>query len=310
MTATYLSLFQKPETETLEATRHFSQTLRLINHDLGQPNVKESTIAVVVTLIIHSNLIGDGNKSQIHLDGLERVLAVRPGGLPKLGQVNRSLMHKICRTDVDVAMLQGTATRFGSLMAPTRGVIVTSLLKGSIRNLPSPLIQLCSPLRSITQDVLALCRQPGRSRMEPFHYQDILISISQRLLDFAPLKERRPPNMLDDVWHLGLLAFVTTIIYPTGCLREVHCTHLHYRLRDCVDLTMGYPSIYIWLVFMCGLTVSEDETWPIEKLRESARYSTKKWEQVKASLQPFPWISVVHDSPGKAFWEKIHQPGP
>lgn len=304
MTATYVSIFRKPETETLEATRHFSQTLRLVNRDLSTATTpKDPTVAVVVSLAIHSNLTGEFDKSRIHLDGLQQMLNIRPGGLLRLRETNHSLMLKICRTDMDLAMLQGTGTRFGSLVAPTQSAAVASLLSGS-RILPSPLEQLCPILQTITQDVLILCRRPGRAKMGALQFQDVLTSIYQRLLDYAPLRGPRP-QPLDDLWHLGLLAFTTTIVHPMGCLRNIYSNLLHPMLRDCVNNLAGYPKLQFWLLYICGLTMHGDR-WPIPKLQKAVKETgLRTWEETKAFLRPYPWIGMVNDGPGKALWAEL-----
>ncbi|KAK7429015.1 hypothetical protein QQZ08_004422 [Neonectria magnoliae] len=180
--------------ETLEATRHFSQTLRLINHKLSRPSIPcDSTIAVVVSLTIHGNLSRDLPRSLIHFDGLQRLLALRPGGLASLRDSNSSLMQKICRTDIDLALNQGTVTRFGSL-----DVVKSTLVGKTVRPLTYPLNQICDPLRKVTQEIMAFCRRPGRTKISAIEYQDLLIWLWQKLLDFAPLREDRPLGPLDD----------------------------------------------------------------------------------------------------------------
>ncbi|KAK7398415.1 hypothetical protein QQX98_012210 [Neonectria punicea] len=312
MTATYLTLFHKPGNETLEATRHFSQTLRLINHKLSRPSIPcDSTIAVVVSLTIHGNLSRDLPRSLIHFDGLQRLLALRPGGLASLRDSNPSLMQKICRTDIDLALNQGTVTRFGS-----SDVVKSTLVGKTVRPLAYPLNQTCVSLREATQEIMAFCRRPGRTKISAIEYQDLLIWLWQKLLDFAPLHEERPPSPLDDVWHLGLLAFLATVAHPVECLRDIHASMLHEMLRDRVERdvlsTSGadYSRLRFWLVMMCELLASDKPEMRLEsQFRTLAgELSLKSWEDAKASLQLLPWIGVVHTKPGKEAWDSIMSP--
>ncbi|KAF7548886.1 hypothetical protein G7Z17_g6756 [Cylindrodendrum hubeiense] len=92
--ATYLTLFHKPGNETLEATRHFSQAVHLINRTLSQAsNPTDSTLAVVVSLAIHGNLTRNSYLSRIHFQGLQHILSTRPGGLASLRDIDRSPIH-------------------------------------------------------------------------------------------------------------------------------------------------------------------------------------------------------------------------
>ncbi|CAM1509431.1 Fc.00g031700.m01.CDS01 [Cosmosporella sp. VM-42] len=293
MTATFLSLFEKPEVETLEATRHFSQTLRLVNRDLSTDKVpQEPTFAVVTTLTIHGTLCGDLDRALIHFRGLQRMLGLLPGGLMKMREYNLALMHKICRTDVDIAVTQGTPTRFGSQVAAIQHAVVsTSLGGGSARGLPTSLDELCAPLKYITRDVLALCRRPGRSKMDAFQFQEIMISICYRLLDFAPLRGPRPENTLDDVWQLGLLGFMTTIVYATDCIRSIHCPLLRTLLDDRVDRVSENQRLYLWLLFVCALSATSEDQKPITKIKDLVdELRLRTWED------PDP-IDIYSDKP-------------
>ncbi|KAM5362159.1 hypothetical protein ACJZ2D_012681 [Fusarium nematophilum] len=312
MVATYLNLFRKQDCETLEATRHFSQALRLISQKLSQPTPpQDSTIAIVVSLSIHSKLIRDLSNSHMHLEGLQRILALRQGGLAQLREQNSALLHKICRTDIDLALIQGTRTRYGAV----GGFTAAAAGPVAARALAYPLNQTCEALRQITREMLALCRRPGRaSKMPALRYQDVLISLWQRLLDFAPLDGTRPADPLDDVWQLGLLAFLATVTHSTGCLRDIHCGLLRRMLGERVEsdvlLARGdeYRGLWFWVVFVYAMMFSEEESGkrPVGKIRDMAEeMGLVTWDDVRARMRPFPWVGVVHDGDGKKLWESI-----
>ncbi|KAF4972960.1 hypothetical protein FZEAL_9460 [Fusarium zealandicum] len=310
MAATYLSLFRKPDCETLEATSHFSQALRLVNCQLSQPTPPhDSTIAVIVSLACHSKLIRDTPKSDMHLDGLQRILDLRAGGLSELRVSNRALMHKICRIDLDVALTLGTRTRYG-------GAGLTAAAAGPVaaRILAYPLNQMCETLRQMTRELLALCRRPGRAKMTALQYQDVLISLTQRLVDFAPLGGERPQDLLDDVWQLGLLAFLSMVNYSTSYIREINCGLLLGLLRDRVESRalsargLDYAPLRLWIIILYALSLPDEdaESRPTAMIREVAQeLKVRTWDDVKARLRPFPWIAVVQDAPGKRLWESV-----
>ncbi|KAF4971273.1 hypothetical protein FSARC_1843 [Fusarium sarcochroum] len=314
MVTTYLNMLRKPEIpdlESLEATRHFSQALRIMNPRLSKPSAaqKDSNIAIIISLAIHSIIIQDLPASVMHLQGLQRLLEFRPGGISGILECNRPLLHKICRTDVELAIAQGTRTQFGNagLTAAAAGPV-------SARNLAYPLNQTCELLRQVTRELLALCRRPGRAKMAGLQYQDVLISMWQRLIDFAPLGGTRPQDLLDDVWQLALLAFLVTVTWSTSFLKNVHCRLLHKLLREHVEnralLARGddYQALWFWVVFIYALSLPDDDSdqLPLEEIREMAqKLDVRTWEELRAKFKQFPWIGVVHDIPGKKLWELI-----
>ncbi|KAF7562138.1 hypothetical protein G7046_g1980 [Stylonectria norvegica] len=302
MAATYISLFKELDEEPPEATQHFSQTLRLVNRDISQDRVpKDPTIAVVVSLAIHSNLSNDAKSSRIHLQGLQRMVALCPGGLTALRGRNSALVQKIYRTDIDYSIMHGTKTMFPSMSVPFVGA--------NLRRLPDSLCQLCLPLRAIAQDLMALCRRPQRAKMEGLDYQDAIISICQRLVNYSPLGNTRPQNPQDDVWQLGLLSFIMTLIYSSKCLHRIYCRFFQplFRARFQSDMFMLEASPRFWLLFVNGMTASDEHAqWALSRIREVAiELQIKTWGEAKEHLQVYPWIATIHETPGRHFWESI-----
>ena len=76
--------------------RYLSKTYRCINRDLQQ-NIKpsEPTIAAVMSIAIHEDLLGQSERSEVHINALSRMVNIR-GGLGEFKE-NKFLIHKICR---------------------------------------------------------------------------------------------------------------------------------------------------------------------------------------------------------------------
>ncbi|KAI1035790.1 hypothetical protein LB505_003843 [Fusarium chuoi] len=312
MAATYLNILRNiptPSVESIEATRHFSQALRLMNPRLSQPSAaqEDSNIAIIISLAIHSNITQNLNASVMHLQGLDNLLTFRPGGISDIRECNRPLLHKICRTDIELAVAQGTCTRFGNA-----GLTAAAAGPMSARNLAYPLNQMSGLLQQVARELLALCRRPGKAKMSGLQYQDVLISMWQRLVDFAPLGGTRPQDLMDDVWQLALLAFLVTVTWSASHLKSVHCKLLHKLLRGHVEsrvlLERGeeYRPLWFWVVFVYGLSLTNGncDTLVLSEIRKiSELLGITEWEEVKAKVKPFPWINIVHDVPGRALWE-------
>ncbi|KIH88063.1 hypothetical protein SPBR_06339 [Sporothrix brasiliensis 5110] len=182
--------------EPLDATRHLLQAMRLLRRDLDNGKTREAgtvgMTTVVISLAIRANLFG-----------------LRPGGLVALCAAVPELGSKIRRTDAELALAAGTATIFGSwyryLPLPPS---VSSLL-------PPPLGDVSIELQSVIQDSFVLCSYAGHrhDQLGTIEYQDMIVSILQRLVEYAPLDVHfRPAHLLDDGCQLGFLSFMTTVL--------------------------------------------------------------------------------------------------
>ncbi|KAK3934277.1 hypothetical protein QBC46DRAFT_236982, partial [Diplogelasinospora grovesii] len=324
MTASYLSLIRgHPGDETLEAARHFTQAMRLLYHDLAINTVpRDSSVGVVISLAIHANLTGAVRESRIHFDGLQKMLDLRPGGLAALRVQNRELCNKIRRADMELALLTGTTTTFGQLQlqlqpAPPLCLLLSPQGQYGI-NLPCPFDQTHPVLQHAALDILALCNTAGQQLLDAYQYQDVVISIVQRLLDFAPLGSKRAQlAALDDVCQLGLLAFMTTVIYPHGRVLSIYSALLSRLLRERLNeddtVQLQSPPLCLWLVFVYAFMTRDEQQQ--QKDEERLRFVAHQicalartlrlgtWEEARAQiLDQFPWVAALHDAPGKELW--------
>lgn len=79
----------------LEALVHIAHAFRLTNGKLSSPEaLKNQTMAAVVSLGLHEQLVRDYASSRIHLQGLVKIVDLRGG----LVQLPRELAQKICRS--------------------------------------------------------------------------------------------------------------------------------------------------------------------------------------------------------------------
>jgi hypothetical protein len=79
-----------------EMLKHLGNTYRCINQNL-QKNGKplDSTVAAVMSMAIHENLLGQPQRTKVHMDALHRIVGMR-GGIAAF-EGNRMLLQKICR---------------------------------------------------------------------------------------------------------------------------------------------------------------------------------------------------------------------
>ena len=314
-TVMYTALSHDRRVEPIEATEHFALAIRHVNMKLSDKEsaCADSTIAVVASLMVRANIMLSPSQARIHLDGLQRILSLRPGGFGALRTTHLALFQKICRVDIEVALFQGTATRFGR-DCPALSLDQISSPAEHQPQLPELLDTLSQSLRNITNEVFTFCRAcEAGVKINAHVYQEINISVLQKLLDFAPLGGRRPEESVDDLWQLGLLAFMTTLPYSgKGLLHYIYSRRLLKLLRERLDATQereessGMAILKLWSLFMYGFKILEEgeNLWLTAQLnRLRAKLDLEDWGQTNQLLQRCPWIGLVHDGLGKALWE-------
>lgn len=308
------------------STRHLVLALRLLQRDIDDcSRAQDSTVVVAISLAMYANLNGAASESRIHLQGLKCVLGLRPGGLAALCRTSPEVGNKIRRADAELALLAGTPTEFGAaelLPLPQPPHILAPLTSRRVSVLlPSPLDESNPVLRYATADVLTLCSYAGSSQLSPLQYQDIVLSIFQRLIDYAPLGGDRPSNPLDDVYQLGLLAFMSMVLYHNHGRQPTCPTTLSNQFRTRLDRfdkeavsssPKKYSSLYFWLMFMCILSMPENEQCRdansllhrrIQLL--AGKLGLNDWNDVSKCLCVYPWVAALHDVPGRKLWAII-----
>jgi len=310
--------------KSLESTRHFLLALGLLRRDLGANSKPQySSIVVAVSLAIYANLNGSTSESRIHLEGLKRILELRPGGLAALCSSTPEVGNKIRRVDLELALSAGTPTLFGSQPLPMPKLPYIILLddRSSCVALPYPLGETSPVINSAMTDVLALCKYAGSAQLSAFQYQDLVISILQRLIDYAPLSDERLLHPLDNVCQLGLLAFMSTILSHSREKRPACSILLSDLLRTCLDRfddeivydgVNKYPSFHLWLMFIYAVSAPEYEqccnkdSFVARRIQVLANaLILETWENTAAHLSTYPWVAAFHDEPSKKLWDII-----
>lgn len=307
-----------------ESTRHFLLALRLLRRELSADyKSQDSIVVVVVSLAIYAIINGSTRESRIHLEGLKRILESRTGGLAALRLSAPEVHNKICRADLELALLAGTSTLFRSqpLPLPDPPYVIPVDVRRSCVALPHPLGEAGPVVHSVMMDVLAFCNYAGSAQLSAFQYQDLVISIQQRLVDYSPLLGERPSRTLDDICQLGLLAFMSTVLNHTRDGGPACSTLLSDLLRarlerfndEVIDgRASTYPSFHLWLIFIYTVSTSEYEQGGdahssvarcMRVLANTLALGT--WEGVAVHLRLYPWVAAIHDEPSKRLWAVI-----
>jgi hypothetical protein len=308
--------------KTLTSTWHFSQAMRMLHGNLSTTTEpQDSSIAVVISLAIHAKLRGATDESRIHLLGLKRIIELRHGGFAALRVHATDLGNKIRRADVELALLAGTSTVFGSQPLPETQYVF-SLDDRGVFAMPYPFSEACSTVQCATHDILTLCSYAGCAHLDAFQYQDIVTSIFQRLVDYVPLGYARPQRMIDDTCQLGLIAFMTTILYRDNQKRLFYTVSLSKLLRrqmsrfdfnGAYEQEDQYPQLRLWLLFIYAFSTSEYDrccgvnSAVAQDIRAVAKVlNLRRWEDALANVSVYPWIPAFHDESGKKLWDSAN----
>ncbi|KAK7420753.1 hypothetical protein QQX98_002557 [Neonectria punicea] len=323
MTGAHVSRHLGQPDASLESTRHFAEAMRLLRRELStNSDPQDSSLAVIISLAIHATLIGAVDESRIHLHGLKHVVQLRPGGLASLCAEAPEVGNKVRRADLNLALMAGTPTLFGAQSSPLPETAYVVRVDRRISNtpLPYPLGETSPVLQSAIRDVLALCSYAGFAQLGAFEYQDLVISIFQRLVDYAPLVGPRPSLPLDDVCQLGFLAFMNTVIHHnhqrTPACSPLLSDALRTRLDSFNEMDFSQvdecSSFCLWLTFVYAISAPGYDQYchpssPVARhIRTLADTLTlETWQDVTAHLSVYPWITAFHDEPGKKLWESL-----
>ena len=151
----------------------------------------------------------------------------------------------------------------------------------------------------------------GRALLDPLSYTETLVSLLYHLIEVAPLGQPRSPSRgpYDDVLHLAMLAFMTTLL-PKYCCDD-SCNLLSDRLESAIqDLHItstvthvGAFSLLLWALFIGGVSILESKDYRSLIVETCERLDLHDWPAVRSQLCVFPWIYTLHDMPGQCLWE-------
>ena len=151
----------------------------------------------------------------------------------------------------------------------------------------------------------------SRSKMDPYAFQEIFISLCYRLLHLYPLSGQRPSNEVDNAYYLGLLALLTTFLFQHGP-RRLPYHLLAAKLRSVVTLKAEGTALtdtgLLWLLLVGGISVFGDEDKICILSRTKACFSSlniDSWESALKEITKYPWINAVHSKAGQTLWKEI-----
>lgn len=170
-------------------------------------------------------------------------------------------------------------------------------------------------LRSVHMDLMLLSTLLNinpEARLDPHAFQELVISICYRLLHRSPLAAAETLNGYDSAVQMGLLALMTTVLFQYGHPKRLSYDLLAAKLRAAIKSAADCKTTdsvwLLWLLFVSGTTVlrTTDDHWLFPLIKQSlCSLQLDRWQDVRAELQKFPWISSLHDRAAKHLWQDI-----
>jgi hypothetical protein len=179
---------------------------------------------------------------------------------------------------------------------------------------PSSLHELDPSIRQIFLNVTNMCSFFNNTklnfRLDPQLLQEFVVSVGHAVIHTHPLSDLPLKNKVDGAYHIGLAAFVITLILQFGRHRYLRYNLLGTCLEDVIarGLDEKYDGLMLWIMFLGGISVVSGgrRAWLGARICEIVtRMGLDDWAGVRTHLLQYPWISAVHDDGGELLWESV-----
>ncbi|EED13788.1 conserved hypothetical protein [Talaromyces stipitatus ATCC 10500] len=313
-----IHFFRGGGASTREALYHRSRTLTLVTERLaGDDALSDSTISLVVMMIVQEQIRRGVPEAHIHYEGLRKMIEIR-GGISQLEQ-SPTLLLKICKMDNIYAWQYGRPISFfRDCMPEARARLESEGLPFdlSLAESVAPPHKLNSCLREILLDVINVSvlfnRIPPTTRLNYITFAELVHSICYRLIKFQPLHEPSSLSDLEDVYHMALTVFMMTLFMKFDDQRLLRCEAVFERLRTILRRNLAEldTDLVLWMLFIGGIWIRNgpDDSWLYTKIRKLTRsMGLDSWEEIYPVISVFPWIKSLHNGPGVALWDSVYE---
>ncbi|KAL4943511.1 hypothetical protein BDV06DRAFT_135303 [Aspergillus oleicola] len=311
--------------ESAQAMHHIARTYRIIQQRLqsGKEATSDMTIAILVAMSQYERLQGRYERGYVHVQGLRRMIELR-GGIRQFDRESAGVAQKVLRADLEYALQLGGTTLLG-----LEGI---EFLRSSQRLLTDHegdnsevdiflKKHIGSDLRNVfaeTKDLAALLNNADagyRQKLGSTEFHNSILLLGHCLLQINPLcssidhDERLAFGMsaLEDVIHLGLLAFLVTFLSGLNH-RVADQPLLAQKLRSAIENMLKIiesgkekrpgNSVLLWALFIGAVVVFKpsDDEWLIKTTSATIKaLGLSSWDDIKQVLVGFPWVHALHD---------------
>ncbi|KAI1465806.1 uncharacterized protein F4812DRAFT_466223 [Daldinia caldariorum] len=317
-------------------------------HDAAGAAVEKasfSTAAVVLCLAFHAHMTGERETARHHLLGLRKIVDLK-GGLAGLGNVK--LVIELLRCDMAMALHNGTQPLFFAdpIREPywaypdfslydipcdpgdeDEPVLATTTWNAELARAWRAMKQFCT---LVNRAAAAGTKLPEQTLLAA------MAAVTYRLLHMR--RARGAPPEAEEAVRVGLLAFCSGVFLQWASVRLPY-THFprvyratvvdlalsvpaptpipilgtdHHPYGSSPDTASSLPRLLVWLLTIGAVSLfgaADTEGWLKPLLRVNLeRCGVRSWPAMRAVLDSFMWIGIVHDAPGKALFDSVMSP--
>ncbi|KAF5644570.1 double substrate-specificity short chain dehydrogenase reductase 2 [Fusarium sp. NRRL 52700] len=180
------------------------------------------------------------------------------------------------------------------------------------------IVDLRGGLENIEDAVVAvkICRLLNKHAddkpLDLLDFQEVLVSICYRLLQFRTIGESRSKQDIQSTYHIGLSLFMMSVYFNNKQDRMARPGLIKALVEEAIDFNLNESGdeFKFWLLILGGISVPtrDGRGWFVETLRELASLiGIMTWEQAKECLERFPWMDGIHDQPSRRLWDQYTQ---
>ncbi|KAF5539255.1 hypothetical protein FMEXI_8997 [Fusarium mexicanum] len=289
-----------------------SQTLDQLKARLNSKEaLSDQTISIILALVNQEQAAEHYEAAETHMVGLKKIVDLR-GGLENIEDAVVAV--KICRTDILFAMQQGGHPLFhrDHICHIKRNLAYKGF--NLQQDSAADSNQLDPALQEALSDAMGLCRLLNKHQDEKpldlLEFQEVLVSICYRLLQFRTIAESRLKQDAHSPYHIGLSLFMMSVYFNNTQDRIARRGLVKDLVKEAIEskLNEDEDEFRFWLLILGGISVParDGREWFVEKLREQASLlGIVTWEQVKECLAKFPWMDAIHDEPSRKLWDQV-----
>ncbi|KAF5596755.1 uncharacterized protein FSUBG_8710 [Fusarium subglutinans] len=249
--------------------------------------------------------------AETHMAGLKKIVDLR-GGLENIEDAVVAV--KMCRTDILFAMQQDGRPLFHrdhichiKLNLAHKGFTLQQD-SAAYHSRLDPILQ------EALSDAMGLCRLLNKHQDEKpldlLEFQEVLVSVCYRLLEFRTINEARLRQDTQSTYHIGLSLFMMSIYFNNKQDRMARPGLIKTLVEEAMDSNSNESEdeFKFWLLILGGISVParDGRGWFVETVREQASLlGIMTWVQVKECLARFPWMDAIHDEPSRKLWDLV-----
>jgi hypothetical protein len=171
-------------------------------------------------------------------------------------------------------------------------------------------------LRQVFVDLMSISRlfndKHAVVRLDPYAYQEILISVCYRLTHHHPLAGDGYENDNENACYIGLLALTSTLLFNYNQPRRLAYDLLAKKLRNAIERALYNKLVeettFLWLLFAAGISVfnASDQAWLIPQIKTLlCTLNIDSWPTARSKIKTLPWIDAAHETSGKELWQAV-----